>query len=415
MRSYYTEAGKAALWNWLWLAVYTVLTQGCYLAVLILLTSALEPGAFAAFSAAITLFNYLIITGSAGTGGVVLREVAFRPHDRTVIETSFFVVTAGSSIAVAAAAIVGALSFSFADDERALLILTALGVIPYSMSLAPLYTAVHRQALCAAIVFATELGGLMAIAALASSARLSLAAVGVVLLLKWLLATIAQAVIYHFWLRRLGWAFSGSDVKQLLRTCWPMLLATFAYALPLSAGIFFVRTLSSENDSAAFGLAVQCALAYQLLMALGLRIVQPHINGMFGLHRQFVKKLLVFVVASGILLSLVAFAGGAIVVYFLDDPAYQAAIGPMAILLLTAFLMSLASVANVYLLRFSDLGFIVLIHLAVVVAYLTAMVLLAATMTITVAAVVALIAQFIAAALLCGRAAMWIAECASSP
>jgi O-antigen/teichoic acid export membrane protein len=119
--------------------------------------------------------------------------------------------------------------------------------------------------------------------------------------------------------------------------------------VPFSSGVFFVRAMRGDADTAILGLALQVANAYLIFTTLGQRIVRPHIAGPFGLDWSFLRKLALF--NAGFLggLLVLAWAGAAVFITFFLTADFRAAIVPMSLLLIGALFTALGRVGSVYL------------------------------------------------------------------
>jgi O-antigen/teichoic acid export membrane protein len=244
-----------------------------------------------------------------------------------------------------------------------------MGTVPASMNIQPLFDVHHRQARGVIVAAVMETLALLAVLGLWRSGSLTLPAVGALYAAKWALASAGQLLVYHSTVRRIRWCWSPSDIRQLLRSSWPILFAAMLFFVPLSAGVVLVRLQSGPIDAALFGLAYQVASAYQIFAALGLQVVQPHIFGVHGLHTGFLAKLAMFVMLFLGGVGVLAFAGGWAVVRLLLPPVYDAAVPVMAWLLAAAALLTAGRILSVYLVRFDDGPFILAAYLASALLY----------------------------------------------
>jgi O-antigen/teichoic acid export membrane protein len=369
VRSFLTDAGKQALGNLLWLSVWVALTQVCTIGVLLVLTRSLGPQGYGGVALGLTLYTYLVMIGSLCSASVVVREGARRPQDLDAITTAYLVLTAVSAGLACGLTVVGAWLVPVSAGERWLLALIAVGTIPASVNLAPLFIVHHRQARNALVTFVAELAALAAVLALGWSDALSLPVVGVVYAGKWALTAAGQFLTYQATVRPLRWSHPGAYLSKLLRSSWPILFATLVYFVPLGAGVFVVRVLRGDAEAGIYGLAYQGAGAYYTFGALAVQVIQPHVLGAHGLEPTFLRKLSFFVVVFLGGLAALAAAGGWIVIRFLLPPAYFAAVVPLLLLVAAALLLLLAGTAHLYLLRFHDERFILAAHLAAAVLY----------------------------------------------
>jgi O-antigen/teichoic acid export membrane protein len=240
------------------------------------------------------------------------------------------------------------------------------------MAAQPLFDAHHRQAHGAMVSALAEVLALAAVLALWSGGALSLPVVGAVYAAKWALASAGQLLAYHLAVRSLGWRWSPTDLGVLVRSSWPILFAAVLLFVPLSAGVLLVRLRAGPGEAALFGLAYQVANAHQIVGALGVQVVQPHIYGEYGLHRGFLVKLGVFAALFLGGAAVLALAGGWLVVRLLLPPFYGAALGPMAWLLAAAALLTVGRLLSAYLLRLHEERFILGAQLASALVYIGA-------------------------------------------
>jgi O-antigen/teichoic acid export membrane protein len=373
-----TGAGRAALGALLGLSASTAVAHASAVGVLLILARALEPTRFGQLSFALTAQGYLVLLGSLACGSVVIREGVRRPGDLDAITTSFFGLTATSSVVSCAAVLVTIGMAPVSSEERWLLTFVAIGTVAASMSPQALFDAHHRQARGGMVTAAAEVTALLAVLALWRGGALGLPAVGAVYAAKWGLASTGQALVYHLTVRRLRWRRSSAEWRLLLRSSWPILFASMLFFVPLSSGVVLVRLRGGPDEAALFGLAYQVASAYHIFAALGVQVVQPHIYGVHGLDRGFLARLAVSATVFLGGAAVLAFAGGWAVVRLALPPFYRAAVPVMPWLLAAAALLALGRILSAYLLRFDDGPFILAAHLASALLYVAACLLLPA-------------------------------------
>jgi O-antigen/teichoic acid export membrane protein len=352
--SFLTEAGWSTLRTLLGLLVGTAVSHVSALGVLLLLVRALPPSDFGVLSFALTAQGYLALLGSLACGSVVIREGVRRPADIDAIATSFLTLTATSSALVCAGSLIAVGLAPVSSAERWLLMLVALATVPASMNIQPLFDMHHRQAHGVIVGALVETLALLAVLGLWRSDSLTLPAVGAVYATKWGLISSGQLLVYHSMVRRVRWSWSPADIRQVLRSSWPILFAATLFSVPLSSGVVLVRLRIGTVEAALFGLAYQVASAYQIFAALGVQVVQPHIFGRWGLHTGFLAKLAMFTMLLLGGVGVLAFAGGWAVVSLLLPPVYHAALPLMAWLLAAAALLTVGRMLSVYLIRFDD-------------------------------------------------------------
>jgi O-antigen/teichoic acid export membrane protein len=366
--SYMTEAGRRALRNLIGLLAWTALWQASALGSLLLLSLGLAPEQFGMLSFALTAQTYLVLLGSLGCGSIVIREGIQRPSDLDAILTSFLTLTATSSALVCAGSLLVVSLAPVSGEEGWLLSLVAMGSIPASMNLQPLFDIHHDQARGVSVGAVAEALGLLAVVLLWRSGALTLRTLGGVYAVKWSLAWAGQLLVYHAGIRRMRWRRSPGDTRRILRLSWPILFASLLFLLPLGGGVLLVRLRSGPTDAALIGLAYQAASAYLTLASLGLQVVQPHIAGPYGLYPGFLRKLALF---AGLLLGCLAALALAVgwAVLRLLPPVYGGAIVPMAWLLAAAGLLLIARLSHMFLIRFEDGPFILGSHFATALVY----------------------------------------------
>jgi O-antigen/teichoic acid export membrane protein len=146
--------------------------------------------------------------------------------------------------------------------------------------------------------------------------------------------------------------------------------AAVVFFVPLNAGVFIVRTLDGDAAAGAYGLANQAATGFYALAVLGVQVVQPHITGVYGLDRSFLRKLALFSLVFFGGLGLLAGVGATLIIRGLLDPAYRPAVPLMVFLMGCAAMLLVANVAHGYLLRFHDERVILVIHACAAATYL---------------------------------------------
>jgi O-antigen/teichoic acid export membrane protein len=362
MRSYLTDAGRRAAVNMLGLGLCTILSQACAFLTLLMLTRTLSVEGFGTFSFALALQPYFLLLGTVGTATVVIREGTQRPKQIDAITTSYLLIT-GSSSTLVCLAVLGAVGVSDATlKERVLLALVAVGSVAPSMSLLPLFDVHHQQARGAVLSLVAEAVALGVIGLLAWSGRLNLIAIGTVFAGKWLLIAAGQLLVYHFTIRPLRWVFARDEIRLQLRSGWPLLVGSLASVVPFSSGIFFVRMLDGPAETALIGLAYQAGNVFLAFAWLALRILQPHISGPYGLERSFLWKLALFVVGFLATLVIFNFLIGLVVIRLCFDPVYRGALLPMGLLLGGGFMLGVSAVVQLYLTRFYEERFQMLVY-----------------------------------------------------
>lgn len=397
LRSFWTEAGRTAARNLTWLAVWTLLTQLGALGSVCLLTEGLGKERFGIFSFAVALQAFAYTIGCAGVKQVVVREGARRPEMHDAMMASHLVLTAVSSIVVATLILTGlgvaSRSDSLSRGECWLIGTFAIGNVANCVTIMPFFDVQHRQPASAFVRFATELVALGAIWRMAATGTLSLASVGVVYASKWTVSAVVHYAYYHWRFARVRFRFVAGHLRAMIRSSWPLLVSGLLLMVPFTSGVFFVRAYHGPADTAIFGLAVQVATAYLIFGTIGVRIVQPHIAGRYGLDRSFVGKLMLFTVGYLGALLAAAWGGATLVITFVLAPEYRAATWPTLLVLVGVALFTVGRILAMYLVVLHRERTEMVCQLAATLAYVTGCVLLVPPYSYTGAAAMAVIAN----------------------
>ncbi len=350
VRSYMTSAGRTAARNLIWLGLLSVLGQTCALGVVFLLTSALGRPVFGIVASALTFQSYLLKLGCVGIKQITVREAAQHPDRLDTTSTSHFVIAGTSSSLVGILATVVVWVIGWGEfDERVLLTILALGNVAACLNIRPLLDAQHQQPKAAGMTFLSELLAMLAIGYLYRTEQLSLPAIGLVFSVKWLVACVGQHLFYHFTVRRIRWCYSGSNVRLILASSWPIMLTLLITAIPMTSGVFLVRSMIGDDETAILGLAQQVAVAYIMLLGLCSRIVEPHIAGPYGLHRGFLKKLILFVAVLSVVLLGLAVAAVYVLLNHLINQQYESALMPICLMLVAGVTVNVGRIGSMYL------------------------------------------------------------------
>lgn len=370
VRGFNTRAGRNAARNLVGIAVCTALSQAAMLGMIVLAANHLEPAVFGSFLFVLTVQNYLSLIGSAGAQPAVVRDAAAHPERMDEITSAFFAVTGMSGLLIGICALVGAFVAPLSPDERAVILLFAVANVAGSMNLSPLFDS-QRQQMKGSV--GTTIADMLAIASagfLALSGWLSLQAIGIILACKWIAGTLIQALLYHFTVRSIRLRFSVSDAWRMARSSYPILASYFLCILPLSFGVFFLRFFRGPEATGIFGLACQIGSLTFAFAWLGIRIIQPHIGGEFGLHATFIRKLILFLALFLIGLGSAAFLGGTVVIWIAFDAAFRDAIAPMGVLITASVILSAGVAASLYLLRLHQERVVLIIYVSSATVYL---------------------------------------------
>jgi O-antigen/teichoic acid export membrane protein len=270
------------------------------------------------------------------------------------ITSSFFTVT-GATSSLIAVCVIGAalvLPLPLSAEEQGLILLFSVANVAASINLSPLFDAQHQQVKGALGTTVGDVLSFTVAALLAQAGLLTLWAIGVILTCKWVAGTLLQALLYHFTVRRIRFRASAHGALQMARSSFPILGSYFLCTVPLSFGVFFLRFFRGPEATGIFGLACQVGLLTFVFAWLGIRIIQPHVGGEFGLHRSFVRKLILFLALFLAGLGAAAFLGGTLVIRVGFDPAFRAAIPAMGVLIAASAILSAGVAASLYLLLF---------------------------------------------------------------
>lgn len=372
LRSYWTPAGRRALWNLVGLVVCTGVSQVLGFWGLIVLTNGLGPEGYGAVALAATVQWYLGAFGGFGLPPIVIRDVSQRPDGADATVTCYVGITAVAASASGAAVAVAAWLLPLNGGERVYLTVVGLCNVAACLNLTPLYDAAHRQALAAAVVVPLDVANLLALLALRAAGALTVENVAGVYAAKVVLTALVQAAVYLRWVGRVRWRWDGARARQLFRAGWPSMLTVVVAMIPFHTGVLLTRLWRGEHDTGVYGLALAISTAVLTVGSLGVRVVQPHVAGEFGTERKFVLKLAAF--GGAFLLGLWASAAAAsyVLIRFLLDPAYAPALAPTLILLTATTLLLVAVFGNCYLFAFHRERLMLWLYAASAVAYLGA-------------------------------------------
>jgi O-antigen/teichoic acid export membrane protein len=351
LRSYWTPAGKQALANLTGLVVGTGVGHAAAFGSLLVVTSALGAEGFGRLSVAISIQTYVWTLAGLGMGGILLREVGRRPTDADRLRSTFLLLQLAAALVVAVGQALVVAGLPLAPDERTLYQVLAFGLPSLCLAMATTFDAAHRQALSGFVTGGCEAAALGVVLLLTRWGRIDLPTLGAVYTGKWLLMSGGQWVLYRLTVGRIGRVFDPPSARTFFQSGWPLVLTALLGLLPLTAGVFVVRWQAGDAEAGRYGLAAQFANAVLMVGTLGNRILLPHVNGEYGWHRTFVKKLILFGgLFWGGLAVAGAVAGSAVILCFLP-PEYAPAV-PALVLLCGAVACQLAGqVAQAYVAR----------------------------------------------------------------
>jgi O-antigen/teichoic acid export membrane protein len=268
-----------------------------------------------------------------------------------VVLSSYLAITFCGGLLTAGVVTGSTLLLPLPAAERQLLILIAVGNIGSGLFFPPLFDLFHRQARGAWVGAGVDVAAVLVVVALHLSGSLTIIAAGAVLAGKWFLTTLFQALVFHWTIRPLKWAPSAAEIKGMLYSAYPLLLSGLLWFLPVNGGIFFLRAFHGLEQTAVYAIAVQVATGYVLFASLGVRVIQPHINGKYGLERSFIRKLMLFTAVSVGGLWFLTVGAGSVVTFALLDPFYRRGFIPMILLATAAGVLSINLILFIYLAR----------------------------------------------------------------
>ena len=346
--SYFTEAGRNAAVNLVWLVLVTIGAQLCSMAMVYFLTTGLSQEHFGIVSFALTMQTYLMIVGMAGLPAVIIREGKQQPEQLDEITTAHFVISSlfSGTLSIVVLCTIVFVPVSFA--EKLLWLGIIIGNIAICINLRPLFDMHHQQAKVGGITLFGEVCGLVAIIIAFYMGELTIPLVGAIYAAKWLGTVLLQFVVYHLTVCRLRLHVSRAVCLHILRSSWLLMVITLINTIPLSFGVIAVRLLQSKEDTAILGLATQVNTVFLMFATIGFRIVRPHIAGPYGQTPSFIRKLGLFIIGylSALWVGLFVLSYAAII--YLLDSAYHEAIAVIALLLLGAWLSAATRVMSMY-------------------------------------------------------------------
>ncbi|MCR4411015.1 MAG: oligosaccharide flippase family protein [Thermoguttaceae bacterium] len=345
-----TPAARRAAWNLAWMLGGTALSQLCLLAVVLVLTGVLGREQFGIFSTALAIQTYIVLFGSAGMPAVVVREMVQRPADRAAIASTFLAIALSLGLVSAAAIALVVAFLGISPEEKLLLGILSLGAAAACANPVALFDALHRQALPAIAMALADLVLLACVLAGWHWGVLSLVRVGVLFSAKWVLLVLLLVAVVRRLVPVSPRQVRLSEVCQLWRSSWSILLASLLAMVPIAGGTLFVRWFRGPAEAAIMGLATQVLQAYVMLAALAHRLMRPHVAGVHGFQRSFMLKLAAFY--ATFLSSL--YVGALVVVELLVrcflPPGYADALWPCRLAATAGLVAGTATIFHNYLL-----------------------------------------------------------------
>jgi O-antigen/teichoic acid export membrane protein len=311
--------------------------HACHLAVTILVMKTLGPDQYGLLAFALTIQGALCTLGGLGLRQVVVREAVRCPQDISRVLSAYLVLTVGAWATLSLGCLVWLLSVGAGYSAFALAGVLMVGGLASCATLQPFVDARGLQTPYAVASFGVEVLALVVVAASSTAGWLSLEFAGVMVALKLLAVWVIGAV--QLWLRELRFAFSfdGKCARELLRSAGPLFGVAALGLLPGTLVALVLEGSAGSTEFALFAVGAQVSSAYLLLVAAGVRVLQPEFvptreSGV----REF--RGLLFGHGGLMILALVGvFGAGAVLTYCILDPFYRSAVVSMGVLLVAAF------------------------------------------------------------------------------
>jgi O-antigen/teichoic acid export membrane protein len=396
LRSYNTDAGRQAARNLVGTVTCTILGQFCTLGTLLVLTHTLGKENYGIFSYAHFGQQYLLLFTTGALAQVVVREGMRNFEQMDEIGTAYLLVTGTLSGLVCLFAIVVAWLLPIDAAERYVLVLLALGNIPACMNVRCWYEIHHRQTRDSIITLIAEVATLGALLLLRWMEGLTVVAAAAVYVVKWAITSVALLAVYHVTVRRVRFDLSMAHVWEMLRTAWPLMLASLVAMVPFNTGSVILRVSQGEGAAGLFGVAMQVALAYLTFSQVANRIVRPHILGPYGVRPSFIRKLILFKTGFLGTLMAVALAGSFVVIRYFLPASFRGALVPTALLLVGALLTASGRTAGNYMVLLQSERAFLIANLCAAAVYLAGSVALVPALSYTGSASMTVIASLVA-------------------
>jgi len=347
--SYLTPAGKRAAWNLSWMLGSTAISQISLFGVVLILTRALDREQFGMLATGLAMQGYLILLGSAGMPIIATREMVRRALDHSCIASTFMAVSLILGIVAAVATIIVLSLLRISPSERVVWIALLLSAGVACANPQFLFDAFHKQRVPSITTAAIDLTFLGIALLLLYRGNLGIIPAGILFSAKWIFSTVLIMILFRGYVSLSPAYVKFEEACFLLRSSWPILLASFLYMIPTSSGVIFVRAFHGPEHAAIVGLAVQAFQVFTTVVGLANRIVRPHINSPWGFTKNFLLKLIVFYTAFVFALYLVACLGLHVIVEYLLPESYAGTKVAGLVLLVGGVGVAFASLANEYL------------------------------------------------------------------
>ncbi|CAK9008911.1 Uncharacterized protein SCF082_LOCUS10073, partial [Durusdinium trenchii] len=254
--------------------VFLVIGQAAALLSILLISRRISPSAFGTLSAGLALQNYLVLFGTLGLRTLVVRDLARSPQRLSQVWGTYWALVApfGATVAVAGHVVAG-LIFDRDPQEATMSLWLAGGAWFSMMSVVPLLDGLNRQRQALGIVALTE--GLFLVGLMARFIPLHVAGLGAAFAIKWMLASVLQAIVLQR--TRCVWRLERS--RELIES-WrfsipPLLTTSLIVNLPLTAAVLLARHSLERSEAGVVGLGARFAAAVTLLGGVVVRFLQP--------------------------------------------------------------------------------------------------------------------------------------------
>ncbi|MFG0296591.1 MAG: oligosaccharide flippase family protein [Maioricimonas sp. JB045] len=347
---YLTPSGRQAAWNLGWMMAGTVVGQACGMIATLVFANSLGRERWGVVATGLSVQGYMLIVSGVGARPVLVREIALRPDHCAEAATAYLVTTAAASLSVSILAALGVLLIPMGSGERSLLLILAIGNVLASLTFTPLFDAFHRQARVGVITAGVEISFLAMLSWLVRSGDMTVQAAGIYFACKWGVQSVLLAIDFCRSVQSFSPALDSDLLSRFWRAVVPVTVSSLAGTVPITGGVLLVRAMLGAESAGVMGLATLVLQAFLMFGAVANRIMQPHINGRFGLSRSFIRKLSMFYCGYFLMLLVLALVGTAIVVHWLLSEDYSGVGLLVALLMPGALALSASRIVAMYLL-----------------------------------------------------------------